>query len=185
MKVISGDSVRFLRRVPTSYQQIFEPFSAYPGAILYESYQSFEQKAPLPDEDIRSQKDKLEQGVLDCIQAACFTSDTNLQISLLKAAEYGKVFLPSDFDHDVLHRKCKELRVLSSINTRLEGRMLSHQQMLNLGLERCVDILLQYRKHLLAYEICKFSGLALGKRGQIFLHWASCKMEQSQNGASA
>jgi len=51
---------------------IFESFSAEPGALLYSAYEAFEDEAPLQDDQIRKDKNKLKIGIDQCVRAARF-----------------------------------------------------------------------------------------------------------------
>ena len=61
--------------------------------MLYSAYESFESRNPIEDDELRSKKGELSQGVLDCIQAGQFEISIDYQTKLLKAASYGKTFL--------------------------------------------------------------------------------------------
>ncbi len=50
----------------------------------------------MQDDEIRSQKEKLAEGVKDCLQAAKFELAQEEAIKLMRTAVYGKSFLGSE-----------------------------------------------------------------------------------------
>ena len=182
IKLISNASCDILRRIPDSYVNIFKLLSFEPGALLYEAYSSFENRNPLPDEDIRHKKSDLAQGVNDCIEAGSFELNFEIQSRLLKAGAYGKAFLnPQQIDHNFLSQVCKHLRVVNSMKNELNARTITYLQLKDLDEDVLVKILLRYRAHWLAFEICKYLDLSPKKISQIYVHWACCKVECNES----
>jgi len=75
--------------------------------------------------------DSLATAVEECIAAASQEFDITLQRSLLRAAAYGRTFLPS-FPPDQLADACKTLRVLNAVRAADVGLPLSMAQYLEL-----------------------------------------------------
>lgn len=71
------DGIRFvtqkkneiLRRLPKSFCNVFKPLSTEPGAMLYSTYESFENRLPIEDDGLRNEKKELSEAVYDCILA--------------------------------------------------------------------------------------------------------------------
>lgn len=178
IKVISNTKCEILRRLSDSYVNIFKLLSFEPGALLYEAYNSFENRNPLPDEDIRNKKNELANGVLDCINAGAFELYQETQSKLLKAASYGKAFLsPTQIDHNLLGQVCKFLRVVHNIKNELYCRTITYAQLKSIDSNVLIKILLRYRAHYLANEICKFLDFPQKLKSLIYIDWARCKVE--------
>lgn len=77
MKIITNKHCAIFRHLIDSYVNIFKLLSYEHGALLFEAYNSFENKNPLPDEDIRNKKSDLAKGVEDCINAGAFEININ------------------------------------------------------------------------------------------------------------
>lgn len=71
-RIISRRENKIIRQIPASYVAIFESFSEESGAQLYAAYEAFEDEAPLQDDQIRKDKQKLSQAVEQCTKAARF-----------------------------------------------------------------------------------------------------------------
>ena len=52
-----------MRRLPDSFVSVFQPLSTQPGAMLYAAYESFASRNPIEDDELRSKKQDLAQGV--------------------------------------------------------------------------------------------------------------------------
>ena len=182
IKVISNTKCEILRRLNDSYVNIFKLLSFEPGALLYEAYNSFENRNPLPDEDIRNKKNELSNGVLDCMNAGSFELYQETQSRLLKAASYGKAFLsPSQIDHNLLGQVCRYLRVVHNIKNELYCRTITYAQLKSIDPSILVKILLRYRGHYLAYEICKYLDFPQKLKSLIYIDWARCKVESQES----
>ena len=182
IKVISNTKCEILRRLNDSYVNIFKLLYFEPGALLYEAYNSFENRNPLPDEDIRNKKNELSNGVLDCINAASFELYQETQSKLLKAASYGKAFLsPTQIDHNLLGQVCRYLRVVHNIKNELYCRTITYAQLKSIDPNILIKILLRYRAHYLAYEVCKFLDFSQKLKSLIYIDWARCKVETQES----
>lgn len=182
IKVISNTKCEILRRLNDSYVNIFKLLSFEPGALLYEAYNSFENRNPLPDEDIRNKKSELANGVTDCITAGSFELCPETQSKLLKAASYGKAFLsPTQIDHNLLGQVCHYLRVVHNIKNELYCRTITFAQLKSIDPNILIRLLLRYRAHYLAFEICKFLDFSQKLKSLIFIDWARCKVESQES----
>ena len=61
-QLITFKSCGLIRLVPQEYHNVFG-LNDEPGEKLYKAYESFENKTPLSDVDIRSDQDQLSNGV--------------------------------------------------------------------------------------------------------------------------
>ena len=181
IKVISNTKCEILRRLNDSYVNIFKLLSFEPGALLYEAYNSFENRNPLPDEDIRNKKNELANGVLDCINAGAFELYQETQSKLLKAASYGKAFLSAtQIDHNILGQVCRYLRVVHNIKNEIYCRTITYAQLKSIDPNILIKILLRYRAHYLAFEVCKFLDFSQKLKSLIYIDWARCKVESQE-----
>ncbi|KAJ8898108.1 hypothetical protein PR048_003468 [Dryococelus australis] len=66
------------------------------------------------DEYVRLVKDQLDEAVGQCIKAAGYEFDPENQKMLMKAAQFGKCFIP-DVDSEPYVKMCRTLRVLNAV----------------------------------------------------------------------
>lgn len=64
-----------IRNSPQAYQDVKRSFTNKPVFLLYEGYQSFVEKKPIQEQDIRQVRSKLVEAVNDLIDCGCFELD--------------------------------------------------------------------------------------------------------------
>lgn len=72
-------------------------------------------------------KEKLEESVNECIEAASYEFDTDAQKSLIRAAYFGKAFIPGH-NPDKYIETCRILRVLNALRDPKIGIPLTYVQ---------------------------------------------------------
>lgn len=72
-------------------------------------------------------KNKLEESVAECIEAASYEFDTDTQKSLIRAAHFGKAFIASH-NPDEYIKICGILRVLNALRDPKIGIPLTYKQ---------------------------------------------------------
>lgn len=72
-------------------------------------------------------KNKLEESVNECIEAAGFEFDTNTQKSLIRAAYFGKAFI-AGHNPDKYIETCRVLRVLNALRDPKIGVPITYAQ---------------------------------------------------------
>lgn len=184
LRIVTSKKNEFLRRIPECYSNVLKLLSHQPGATLFDAYKAYEAREPLPDEDIRSKKDDLLSAVNDCLDAATFELNERLQQTLLKAAAYGKLFLPQGvFDHNRFAEACKYIKVLHNVNHEYIQRTMTYQQLKSIDEEHLIKILMRYRLHFLAFTIINLlRPLDQDKHlRSIYTNWACCKVQESND----
>lgn len=87
--------------------------------MLYAAYEAFEDEAPLQDDQIRKEKKKLAIGVEQCLRASRFEINYNKVIKLMKAATYGKAFLPPNLlTNNLIYDTTKILRIVNCLRNK-------------------------------------------------------------------
>lgn len=122
-------------------------------------------------------KNKLDESVNECIEAASFEFDTNTQKSLIRAAYFGKAFIPGH-NPDKYIETCCVLRVLNALRDPTIGIPLTHAQFNRLKPHVVLDRLV-FRKHYgLAIQIAKHLKLP---ESRILEHWAFHKVTHDKS----
>ncbi|CAD8066275.1 unnamed protein product [Paramecium sonneborni] len=186
LRVLTQKKNEILRKLPDSYINVFEQLSIKPGAQLYSAYESFESKSPIEDDELRSSKQLLSEAVSDCIKCAQFEINPEYQIKLLKAGNYGKIFLGTqNLDPNIFNETARYLRVVNSLRRSggVGGRVITYEQVLQLIKipDIMIGLLLKYNLHYLATEISSFLKFQIKQRASIYTHWACCKVEIQQD----
>eukprot|EP00953_Heterococcus_sp_UTEX-ZZ885_P041258 21058-Heterococcus_DN1.PRE.1 len=180
-RIISQQRMELLQRVPPTTEAINRIGSTDPAAMLFDATEAFEDGDAKADENIRamaraeapptdhtstsanatddstsssSGEGVLQEAVRSCTAAAAVEFDTLRQKALLRAAAYGKGFLP-DYDSDDFVACCRKLRVLNAIRSAEVGVPLTAQQYDTIGAEAVIDMLIRRRLHLLALKACQ------------------------------
>eukprot|EP00039_Didymoeca_costata_P016266 m.287847 g.287847 ORF g.287847 m.287847 type:complete len:856 (+) comp16368_c0_seq11:226-2793(+) len=187
VRIITETSHEYLEAVPEVVEKIFGlGFSKYPGAMLYQARQKFEQKDPLADDHIRNIKDdpdnpdSLAMAVEQCIAAAGHELETATQRSLLRAARFGMDFMnknPRSFLEMV-----QTLRVLWHVRDYHVAIPLSYRQFKLLTTEALIDRLIARNIFWLAYLICDYLKLTDSHTtNRVLVYWASSMVSKDAN----
>lgn len=95
--------------------------------ILCTIFHFQQEKSHQSDEYLGLIKNKLEESVNECIEAAGFEFDTNTQKSLIRAAYFGKAFIAGHVP-DKYIETCRVLRVLNALRDPKIGIPLTYAQ---------------------------------------------------------
>ncbi|XP_049834347.1 vacuolar protein sorting-associated protein 16 homolog [Schistocerca gregaria] len=180
VRVLSLFSHEMIQKVPNVVQEIFRINSNDPGSYLFEASKQFQKGSHRADEYIRIVKDKLEEAVKNCIEAAGYEFDTDTQKMLIRAAQFGKGFVPS-MNSDSYVRMCRLLRVLNAVRNRHVGIPLTITQLEHLTTQVLLDRLVLRHHYCLAIHIAKYLRLPETEgSSRILAHWACYKVKQTQ-----
>ncbi|XP_041968252.1 vacuolar protein sorting-associated protein 16 homolog isoform X2 [Aricia agestis] len=177
VRVISEQSHELIQKVPVVVEKIFRINSTAPGSYLVEASKQFQKRSHRADEYIRLVKPDLPSAVRDCIDAAAFEFNTDLQKMLIRAAQFGKGFImnPELTDHYVT--TCRWLRVLNAVRDPRVAIPLTFLQVQNLGERVLLDRLIWRRLHCLASLVAAHLQLRDGPT-RVLSHWACYKVSQ-------
>jgi len=181
MRIIGSISHEFLQKVPTVVEDIFKIGSISPGAMLYEAAQEFQKGSQRTDEYIRMIKERLDDAVKQCIEAAAHEFEPSMQKSLLRAAGFGKCFL-TDFNSQSFVSTCQQLRVLNAIRSHRIGIPITYTQLEHMKVSVIIDRLVMRRKYWLAVAICQYLKIPdMEGSSRVLAHWACYKIQQSNS----
>ncbi|XP_045485146.1 vacuolar protein sorting-associated protein 16 homolog [Pieris rapae] len=177
VRVVSEFTHELIQKVPIVVEKIFRINSTAPGSYLVEASKQFQKRSHRADEYIRLVKPDLSSAVQDCIDAAAFEFDTDVQKMLIRAAQFGKGFLlePALTEHYV--KTCRWLRVLNAVRDTRVAIPLTYLQVQNLGERVLLDRLIWRRLHCLAGHIASYLQLKDGQT-RVLSHWACYKVTQ-------
>ncbi|GAB6031871.1 Vacuolar protein sorting-associated protein 16 [Chamberlinius hualienensis] len=174
-------SHEFLYKIPSVVASIFMIGSISPGAILLEASKEFQKKSHRADDYLRTIRDQIEEGVSQCIEAAGHEYFSSNQKTLLRAASFGKSFIP-EMDSKPFYNMCQTLRVLNAIRDFSVSIPLTYAQYSALTMPVLVDHLVLRRYYSLAIKICQYLRIPdVDGASKILTHWAKFKVMQSHN----
>ena len=181
IRIIGRTSHEFLQKVPPVVEDVFKIGSISPGAMLYEAAQEFQKGSQRTDEYIRMIKDKLDEAVKQCIEAAAHEFEPSMQKSLLRAATFGKCFL-TDFSSQSFVSTCQQLRVLNAIRAHRIGMPITYTQLEHMKISVIIDRLVMRRIYWLAVAICQYLKIPdIEGSSRVLAHWACYKIQQSSS----
>ncbi|KAG1862098.1 Vps16, C-terminal region-domain-containing protein [Suillus subalutaceus] len=179
-RVIGQDVCDFIQE--TSSVSIFRPGSTSSSAILFAAWESFVQRSPKADENVRSIRSDLAAAVNECIDAAGHEWDPHWQRKLLSAsiaAKFGWGFLdlynPTDFI-----AMGQALKVLNAVRFYEIGIPLTYSEYQYVSPAHLINRLTSRNLHLLAIRVSSFLSL---KPDVVLKHWASVKIARSKSSA--
>ncbi|KAK2461284.1 hypothetical protein APHAL10511_006811 [Amanita phalloides] len=176
VRIIGPDSCDFIQKVPASTMSVFRPGSTSPAAILYDAWESFSQRSPEADDNVRSIRPDLAKAVDDCVDAAGQEWEPHWQRQLLNAAKFGRGYLdlynPTEFVN-----MGQILKVLNAIRFYEIGLPLTYAQYTYTSPSHLVERLTSRNLHLLALRISNYLSM---KPDAVLKHWATAKILRSK-----
>ncbi|CAH2085639.1 unnamed protein product [Euphydryas editha] len=177
VRIISEMTHELIQKVPLVVENIFRINSTAPGSYLVEASKQFQKRSHRADEYIQLVKKDLARAVQDCIDAAAFEFNTDVQKMLIRAAQFGKGFLSDAKLTEHYVRTCRWLRVLNAVRDPRVAIPLTSLQVQNLGERILLDRLIWRRLHCLAGHIASYLQLKDGQT-RVLSHWACYKVTQ-------
>lgn len=164
LRILTNNTCETLSVVPYFTEDIFSYGSLAEAALLYDSYEEFQNGDARADSNRRKiPDDRMEDAVMDCLRAAKHELEIlEYQVKLLKACKYGKLFIKDQeqFACDEFVDACKFLRVLNNIRTSDIGMPLTYEQFEILTPEVVVQRLIHRKKHLLGIYLYRYIYIA-------------------------
>ncbi|KAG0418774.1 hypothetical protein HPB47_004610, partial [Ixodes persulcatus] len=141
VRLIGNTIHELLQKVPNVVKDVFRIGSMDPGALLLAASVEFEKKSYKADEYLRSiiEENNLELAIQQCIDAAAHEYPSATQKKLLRAACFGKSFIPS-MNPDGFVNACRTLRVLNAVREHTVGLPLTYVQRASLKCYVCVQL---------------------------------------------
>lgn len=123
----------------------------------------------------------LELAMNECLQASLEEFQPVWQKKLLRVVSFGKVYCePGSYDADEYTQTVGTLKVLNQIRYSDIGIFITYKELLQIGWEKIIDMLLRRDLHYLALKI-----IAIIKEDQyidkVYIHWCCCKITKEMN----
>ncbi|XP_059053540.1 vacuolar protein sorting-associated protein 16 homolog [Achroia grisella] len=177
VRVISEMTHELIQKVPVEVEKIFSINSTAPGSYLVEASKQFQKRSHRADEYIRLVKSDLPNAVQNCIDAAAYEFNPDIQKMLIRAAQFGKGFIVDPVLTDHYVKTCRWLRVLNAVRDMKVAIPLTYRQAEHLRERVLLDRLIWRRLHCLAGHVASYLQLHDG-RTRVLSHWACYKVTQ-------
>lgn len=178
---IIGDAIQeLLQKVPNAVADVFRIGSVSSSALLLEASKEFQRKSHKADQYMRMirEKNELEEAVNQCIKAAGHEFEPSTQKMLLRAASFGKSFIPG-MEPGLFVSMCQTLRVLNAVRRNNVGLPLTYVQLQYLTTAVLIDRLILRRHYCLAIRICHYLKTPDTEgASRILAHWARYKVKR-------
>ncbi|XP_037091632.1 vacuolar protein sorting-associated protein 16 homolog [Pollicipes pollicipes] len=155
IRLVTAYSHELIEQVWSDSAAVFRIGSMDPAAVLLETYREYEKRSHRADEYLRMIWNQLKQAVTSCVEAAGHEHSAELQKLLLRAAQYGKSFIPELMDPEPYVSTCRYLRVLNSLRHHSHGMPLTMGQLREMPVSMLLDRLMRRRLHFLALRVCR------------------------------
>ncbi|XP_078488533.1 vacuolar protein sorting-associated protein 16 homolog [Ciona intestinalis] len=179
--IVTSERHEFLQHVPNAISGIFKVGSMAPGALLNDAAKEYDKQSEKADEYLRIllENRQLKEAVEQCTLAALDEFQPRIQKTLLRAASFGKSFVPDIKLTELFVNTCQMLRVLNAVRDFNTGIALTAAQLENLSMDYLIDRLILRRQFHLAFHVCQYLKIP-EKQGssRILSHWACYKVQQ-------
>ncbi|XP_054707259.1 vacuolar protein sorting-associated protein 16 homolog [Uloborus diversus] len=182
VRIIGNSTHELLQKVPDAVIDVFKIGSLSPSALLLEASNEFRRHSHKADEYIRMirEKSELEEAVECCLKAAGHEFQPPTQKMLLRAASFGKNFIP-DMDPEPFVKMCQTLRVLNAVRVNVIGLPITYTQLEFLSIPVLLDRLVLRRHYCYAICICQYLKIPDTEgASRILDHWACYKVKRTK-----
>ncbi|RWS24568.1 hypothetical protein B4U80_05998, partial [Leptotrombidium deliense] len=157
IRIISNDVHEFLQQVPNVVVDVLRIGSVAAGALLLEATKEYHKRTHKADEYMKMLTDRqeTESAVVQCIKTAGHEYSISTQKMLLRAASFGKFFVP-EMDPKTFVTMCQTLRVLNAVRNQNIGIPLTYKQLEYLSIDSLIQKLVLRRHYCVAIRIAKY-----------------------------
>ncbi|XP_069181353.1 vacuolar protein sorting-associated protein 16 homolog isoform X2 [Procambarus clarkii] len=178
MRVLGSISHDMLQKVPLVVSETLGIGSMAPGALLLEAAKGYQERSTRANDCLGMIEDSMEEAVNQCLQSAQHEYCSQAQKMLLRAALFGKSFIP-EMNPEPCKKTIFTLRVLNAVRDYRVGLPLTWNQLEHLTLPVLLDRLVYRRFFPLALQIASFLKLPESDgTSRILAHWACYKVLQ-------
>lgn len=181
IRIIGNEVQEILQRVPQVVVDVFRIGSVSAGALLLEASKEFSRRSHKADEYLRMirERKQIEYAVNQCIEAAGHEYTVSSQKMLLRAASFGKSFVP-ETNPECFVKMCETLRVLNAVRNYSIGIPLTYNQLMTLTMGVLLDRLILRRHYCLALRIASYLKIPEDEgTSRILANWACYKVKQT------
>lgn len=179
--VIGTKNASFINKVPDAARFLFEIGSSHPSGILLDCIDKLSTNSSKADKSISLLKsdNSLELAMNSCLDFALYEFNHYWQKKSLKAVSFGKTYF-ENYDPKKYLRTINYIKVLNQIRTPEIGLFLTYDQLISMGWEVFLSMLLKRDLYLLAIKVLELLGIEQ-YRNLIYVTWCCYKIKKELN----
>ncbi|KIY95564.1 Vacuolar protein sorting-associated protein 16 [Monoraphidium neglectum] len=129
LRVVTEATHMLLRRVAEPLLQVYRPGSTAAAATLWDARDLYDSGSARADRLLREIQPQLQEAVEACIEAAGLELNVPRQRALMRAAAFGRAFVPPFFPPLLMREAARKLRVLNVVRDAAVGIPLTMPQL--------------------------------------------------------
>ncbi|WLF78079.1 Vacuolar protein sorting-associated protein 16 [Lodderomyces elongisporus] len=179
LRVLTGDKIQFLTRVPNKTINMYQIGSTSPSATLADCVDKFNRDASKANANITLLKSEglLTTALSDCLYVALDEFDIELQKRALRAVSFGKIYDEENYDADEYLTTINIIKVLNQLRSPEIGLCLSFAEVQIVGWKNIIKMLLRRNQHYLAVKVIESLQLD-NLRSLVYIHWCCYKIRK-------
>ena len=192
IRFLTNSGIFFISKVCQELIDICDPFSNSYSRQLIQAYQNNIDKVVNSEKSLREIGNNLIKAVNALLVAAgnLFWADTypeeqnyekkEVQLFILKAAQYGKIFVNKDeYNYDKFLETCKEIRCVNNLRNHLKfPKYITFNEYKNMDSKDLIQKLMRNLNFGMAFEICHFLDYSDKK---VYQRFAIAKIKRAPN----
>ena len=166
VRYLTNDGIYLISQVNKDLADICSTFTSNYSKQLVQAYQYYLEKAVNSEKSLREIEDHLIKAIMSVEIAAAnifWVDDPNdnekkeVQLFVLKAAQYGKVFVQKDeFNFDKFLEICKDIRCVNNLRNSKSARLITYNEYKSLEPKDLVKKLMRNLNFEMAFELCNY-----------------------------
>lgn len=182
LKIITGNKVEFLSRVPECCIKLHLVGSSHPSLILLDCVDklSLQPSKAYTNISFLNAEDSLTAAMNGCLEAALEEFSPTWQKKILKAISFGKIYETKYFDSDKYLCVLDKVKVLNQIRSPEIGLFLTNEEIEYIGWKTIIDMLVTRSQYLLALKVIDLLKLH-DSRSLVYIHWCCSKIKKELN----
>ena len=166
VRYLTNDGIYLISQVNKDLADICSTFTSNYSKQLVQAYQYYLEKAVNSEKSLREIEDHLIKAIMSVEIAAAnifWVDDPNdnekkeVQLFVLKAAKYGKVFVQKDeFNFDKFLEICKDIRCVNNLRNSKSARLITYNEYKSLEPKDLVKKLMRNLNFEMAFELCNY-----------------------------
>lgn len=182
LKIITTGKVEFLSRVLDPVVNLYQIGSSHPCSILLDCVDKLQQQSSKSDTNISLLKsdDSLLPAMKECLKAALEEFSSPWQKKILRAVSFGKIFYDDYFNAEEYLKVLNTIKILNQIRASEIGLFFTNSQLLNIGWDEVIKMLLRRDQHYLCVKIIDIL-LLTNLKHLVYIDWCSSKIRKELN----
>ncbi|ODV67584.1 vacuolar protein sorting-associated protein 16 [Hyphopichia burtonii NRRL Y-1933] len=182
LKIITTNKVEFLSRVPDSCVNLYQIGSSHPCSILLDCVDKVVQHSSKADTSISLLKSDhaLLLAMKECLNASLDEFQPYWQKKILKAVSFGNIYNDEFYNAEEYLEVLNYLKVLNQLRSSEIGLFFTYNQLLLVGWERVIEMLLRRDQYYLSLKIIDILGLQ-NLSDTVYVYWCSNKIKKELN----